>query len=678
VNQALWQSDVCQNCCILFRDDKSYEHNHSPTEDIEHDDINVLMMTSELTRRIQIPTERALLCAWREAALFAERCPQRAIVGDTSQQLARVQTSSSAVPKIHNKFRSKIKISSKISAIPEPGIACSFTPWKEAALLPNELRCLSTKIGLDIDCDKRVVLRNLQTQCPVDFLRKHGLNGSEDLVLKKRNRTAILSAHTEWTTSQTMSGTKGEHSHLLLSILVLLNRMKHGSARTTVLLLHEDYPFELPVFGADTSTNGVVGILGHHVLCILGAVRDARDEEEQAIITAARMLGIRCVGANLGRTAEFTSKIIAALAIHAEQDVLGPAVDALPSIDNSTLAKLQSVRHEGCWDGKSMRVRVPAVSGLGSQRVVPRVEMRVVLWLAYTAEGVTIDLDCRERLLPLVQMTVFTLWRSRVASETAACAGKSEAEGDEGESVTKKRKTQTTQQQQNDRSVIEPTLCLVFSDGQSLAVTQRRMVETMAARHMGAPSEFNVLSALVEILANLREVPPEDALTGADEMAIRFLPPDLSKKQRGRYRVIELCSADSGIALEETLASLAYKIPCLCPVVLGGEDSHEEDVFRLMVLLPLPSFEHRTSGQVHALRRRLLCWRGLDEGDNDDSALHTCKLYTRLRVCSDMKVTLPSAAIAILQHWAYHGLLRSSVRLASTMFSRQLSTYSRR
>jgi hypothetical protein len=169
--------------------------------------------------------------------------------------------------------------------------------------------------------DKRVVLRSLQQQCTLDFLRKHGLNGSEDLVLKKRNKEAILAAHREWTQglgvggaggagtgTEEGEGEDGDATRLRQTFEVLFCRHLAPPApsssssssstfasrrRVTVLLLHEDYPQELPVFGThgpfgggleegSDSAGGQAGQAGHTVVCVLGAVRDTSDAEVAA------------------------------------------------------------------------------------------------------------------------------------------------------------------------------------------------------------------------------------------------------------------------------------------------------------------------------------------------------------------------------------------------------------
>ena len=280
----------------------------------------------------------------------------------------------------------------------------SFTPWREAAFLPkcplqsraglsashpstslrpdkNMIR--SNQIGTSRDSgtngygrgtssanldtfDKRFILKMMQKQCDIDFLRKHRLAGSEELILKKRNKASILVAYSDWLGSKCsqsqqethlvndiakcidesgegsqLDGSEGSSaarsnsstkSRLEDTFAVLYNRslnLNSESHRTTILLLHEDYPHELPVFGlthtshqedvctVDTSAtnvnsnsssrrrsiengNGNRNGIGnnhatntssesasssHRIICILGAVRDASDLEVASAIT---------------------------------------------------------------------------------------------------------------------------------------------------------------------------------------------------------------------------------------------------------------------------------------------------------------------------------------------------------------------------------------------------------
>ena len=280
----------------------------------------------------------------------------------------------------------------------------SFTPWKEAAFLSNPSKSIgsaiaskltnlsphsdacknsdknsmnrnaivaiaehsktisvkkkSTENNVDLEAfDKRFILRTMQKQCSVDFLRKNNLAGSEELILKKKNKASILLAYTEWVTGKGTEdsevigvecdgdGDGMSHVHidqnksngssnsnssnnnssnnnsdistqrLIDTFSVLYSRS--NCIRTTVLLLHEDYSSELPVFGqkqkdkgnlknpsgysctssaADLPSNkgnlgsgvpGIPDVAGsekHRIICIMGAVRDASDSEVSSAI----------------------------------------------------------------------------------------------------------------------------------------------------------------------------------------------------------------------------------------------------------------------------------------------------------------------------------------------------------------------------------------------------------
>jgi hypothetical protein len=265
----------------------------------------------------------------------------------------------------------------------------SFTPWKEAAFLSNSTKSSGSAVtsntsslspdknsdknsknstaivalaensmtlsvkkkskenNVDLEAfDKRFILRTMQKQCSVEFLRNHNLAGSEELILKKKNKASILLAYTEWIggkgtddgevvganagdsdeigggdamshicIDQSVSNSDVSGKRLTDTFSVLYSRS--GCTRTTVLLLHEDYSNELPVFGqqlnatdiSDIPSNnssisatykllkkgnlgaGVAGRDGkggsesHRIICVMGAVRDASDSEISAAIT---------------------------------------------------------------------------------------------------------------------------------------------------------------------------------------------------------------------------------------------------------------------------------------------------------------------------------------------------------------------------------------------------------
>ena len=162
--------------------------------------------------------------------------------------------------------------------------------------------------------------------------------------MKKRKREEVEMAYNDWlsqppsdyhpsssssssSSSSCPSSFATSRSELMDTFKVLLARAQrrthHG--RTVVLLLHEDYPHELQVFGPGPEPEPIPG--SRHaeeisrVVCVMGAVRDMYEEEERALLQTAASMRIDCVGANLGRTAEFTSKITTALNHHARTKI---------------------------------------------------------------------------------------------------------------------------------------------------------------------------------------------------------------------------------------------------------------------------------------------------------------------------------------------------------------------
>jgi hypothetical protein len=186
------------------------------------------------------------------------------------------------------------------------------------------------------------------------------------------------------------------------------------------------------------------------------------------------------------------------------------------------------------------------VSG-GSWTAKDVIQFHALLWLPYNAADITIEIDRRERFHTLIQTAVCTLWRSRVASEaqSSSTGGASTAEKSvahksvAGNTVnsksvalsdvisgtddadpkddknkaeivcnmikTKKRKADNLPgigRKIQPSCPIQPTLSLVFSDGSTASITQEQLTLTMARRRMAAPTEYQVLLSLIELLSD--------------------------------------------------------------------------------------------------------------------------------------------------------------------------------
>lgn len=599
LSASTWQSVTSSNrqvgdACFLFENQHSADFGSNDQfcrpvliHDVEH-----------LVSVVPVPTEKNLIQLWKDVA-----------GGATRQRTRPVEdTWSSAVQ-------------------------CFVNPWKDLLLNKKGDSCGTTgaNVSLSMDTmsmDKRELLKLLQVNCRVEFLRKHGLNGSESLILKKKNKDAMLVAFEDWRASNTTpalsstnyqqpDGGSATYAKLLDTCKMLLegivtraearSKLTKGSyaqcspasgSRGTLLLLHEDYAHELPVFmDMDHNTERSVhcSTKNKPIICAMGAVRDATDEEVAALLEAARSLNIRCVGANLGRTAEFTSKIVAALVAHSIADQLHSAVELLPTIESkkqharcadggnettwsaqsSEVQKLAPQRHGAwSWDGQSnKRKRNPSSTHDGPAAKIANTAhdqfdvmcdvvhaaksvhyMHLVAWLHITVAEVTDALDKRESMVGLVQLIVTSLWRSRLASE-AALNSSNDVSSASTESVGSAAK-------------VVPTLHLVFKDGQLATLTQSRLAIAMANQHMAAPSEYQVLQMLLACLKDpavliplsTDSVQPGAGNVSADrelqDIMSRVLPAGLRKAERKAVRVVELTDTSTVCGALDTAAAV--------------------------------------------------------------------------------------------------------------------------
>jgi hypothetical protein len=250
---------VVRDSAFIFRETK--EHSKQPNAEISHTNAIsaytnsvVVHQGQTLTSTLAVPTERGLIRLWKEGFGRAAKA-----------QLG-------------------VNI---ISLSDERGMLCSNAAWKELLLgkVPHHSAEGNQRRALDVvdvnKLDKRELLKLLQHNCDVEFLRKHSLNGPEALILKKKNRDAVLRAYEDWNSCSSnsaaaietpvadcsSSGTAASsvsYKRLVDTCKVLLGGMLSragtsgcGPNRSSssagpsgyLLLLHEDYPQELSVFG---------------------------------------------------------------------------------------------------------------------------------------------------------------------------------------------------------------------------------------------------------------------------------------------------------------------------------------------------------------------------------------------------------------------------------------------
>ena len=466
-------SPVCKNVLFVFNGD-------------ETETAAVMSMTSSVCNGLT-PTEYNMVSMWKTAAKTSSNIP--------------------------------------LSASREHPVVCNYYPPASSSSTSSSSQAT----------DKRSLLRELQSSCPLSFLREWKLNGSEDLILKKSSRGHLEAAVTKWRSEQGGGHSGGQRRLERMFIEIFERLIPHSvgnSSRTTLLLLHENYEQTLPIYsrGGDSSgdSSDASDASDEHIICLLGAVRDASDAEVAACLAAVAarnaphpVLSEARVGVasfNLGRTAEFTSKICAALCIHAmaggdlqeavRRGSLSPVVLPPP--------KLPPARSGGWnWDGRgnkkvSATATTAASSCLSDQsaralRVVfvlqvplSASELQQAILKSASADDSSGGGSGRENLHGLVQAVVCALWRSRLGSEGAEA---SDAASVGGGSVT-------------------PSVALVFRDKSHVVLTQTQICLELAAMHQAAPTEKQVLLAIEMRLGGSHVSAPCASLSAALDAAL--------------------------------------------------------------------------------------------------------------------------------------------------------------
>lgn len=224
---SLWQSahskhTATSDCTFVFSD-RNLDDGIDPA---------VLITDSEIALTMKWPTERKLVTEWKNAVQFSTRNPSKALLKSTLVHQHHMKTSDYC--------------------------KANFTPWLESSMRSQAIATHAEGV-----IDKREMVNILQQKCTLDFLRQHRLNGPPDLVLKKRNKSEISAAYFEWQKSSQHAAMISEDdnsgfSKLKHTFIALLDRVGAGA---TVLLLHEDYPIELPVFGMIQDRNNMDSML---------------------------------------------------------------------------------------------------------------------------------------------------------------------------------------------------------------------------------------------------------------------------------------------------------------------------------------------------------------------------------------------------------------------------------
>ena len=191
---------------------------------------------------------------------------------------------------------------------------------------------------------------------------------------------------------------------------------------------------------------------------------------------------------------------------------------------NKIAKKDEKLQHFSTTNNKAARINdIVSTDNTAIQSVKDCILFHVILWLPYCASDIRIDIEHRERFHILIQCAVCTLWRSRIASEDShekkvtavkndesnplnRTARKNEihnndSSNNDGMSQSKKRKFQNDEKiEMAPKNLVQPTLSLVFLNGSTASITQEQLTLSMARKRMAAPTEYQVLSSIIELL----------------------------------------------------------------------------------------------------------------------------------------------------------------------------------
>ena len=319
---------------------------------------------------------------------------------------------------------------------------------------------------------KREVVRSIQQAATPEFLRKWRLNASEAVVLKKCSGAHVEKAAADW-------AAVSEHGGAASPVTQVLRGLRPGSM---VLLLHEDYPSKLPLFERG-STDEAPSCEGAQcdVLCVMGAVKDASPEELAMVQNGCTQLGITLRSCNLGRSAQFTSKIIASIVGHWRCGALHPAAKLLSEHPNQATRLRPARAGEWSWDGsgaaKLTDRTIPAADRTTHEKPSPEPFIDYILKVAVRADQIVLDPERRGLCQPVTAAIVNCLWKSCAVAEGAT----------------------------------HPHRLTVWFECGALLTLTADFIQKLASRKMAAPTELHVLTVLTEILSE-EAVPAHDAV----------------------------------------------------------------------------------------------------------------------------------------------------------------------
>ena len=644
---------ACSNVTFLFHQGADSSSSSSSNEN----HLSVLSIDSEISSDVLTPSENALITVFKEAARAHDK-----EAPDRHPLLVSAIGGSGFIRGPMNDATKRMKIDSKcryaIGSHARKSVFVSQHPYREISVLPSLLTGISSNSctssssssspegarSAEVVIDKRAILKLLQSRCDMDFLRAKGLNCSENAILKKFNKPSLETLYDEWkkgSGKDDLMNLKGSDGNSMIAVkdsstndlindkltqtfvvlfarvLLKANLSALPTKGVTVLLFHEDYPLELPVFdGHNPDYSNSCSSNSERIICVLGSVRDCSNIEIQSILRACRFLSLPVKGYNLGRVSEFTSKIITALNSHV----------AMNRIDSKTLSMAPDLSYDISKIGKLKSLRHAAPNGIGGSMT-----LHYAIWVPYLMTDVSIDIRLRGKLHQLLQCIVCSLWKSKVANDSLRGDGGDGLSSDMASNVSAK-------------SSVTNIISVVFIDGSVLTLNQLEFLSKMANNSFSAPTEYQVLVSLIDLLESsdsdvVRRAPSNEVGTVA-----QLIFPVLKRKRKKCFRLIDVIDA---ISDTKTLSDYAYASKCAC----SGETSKSTNSSEKWTYLFLfrSGLGFGSSGDRYDLESSISAW-----ADGINTTLHKTAAINRYAATISQQITC-------IQHFGYHGVLTGAI-----------------
>ncbi|RHY33365.1 hypothetical protein DYB32_001692 [Aphanomyces invadans] len=311
---------------------------------------------------------------------------------------------------------------------------------------------------------KRQVLEHIQAHCSIEFLRQNGLNSKPDVILRKTNKKSLVQVWHQWTSAHKPSRATSSTSPLESIFTDLLQ--VQSSHSVVAGYLHESCESELPCFDPPALPAADPNL---HVVLFLGAVRDMHPFENATLRRVCAAQKVPLTGIRLGAVPEFTSKILSVVAFHHAQGVLGPAL-----VHQSKIAA-PSASPNG------------AVLSAATTPTCLRTHMHVLCSVPLRQDGVSSALANRQSALwAMVRVTVATLWRSHYMRSSIGSGDLDTPHSHDHDMASSTCPALTT------------SLTFLLVDGSRHTFEQATLVTSMAENHQAAPTEFQILDAIVK------------------------------------------------------------------------------------------------------------------------------------------------------------------------------------